>query len=158
MWLGATERLLPLVEVYVRIISLSLIFYMMENLGMFLIRLDGSPRYAMMCTLIPAAINIIADYLLIAKLDMGLKGAVIATAGSFVVGGVMAFGYFLFFSKTLKLYRLKLSKSLRLTARNIGYMTRLGFVAFLGEGVVAVMMFVGNSVFMNQYGEDGVQI
>ncbi len=157
IWLGATERLLQLVETYVRIISLSLIFYMMQNLGMFLIRLDGAPRFAMMCTLIPAIINIIADYLLIAVLGMGIEGAVLATAGSFVVGGIMALIYLIFFSKILKLYRLKLSiKSLLLTARNIGYMVRLGFAAFLGEGAIAVMMFVGNGIFMNYYGEDGV--
>ena len=157
VWFGATERLLPLVETYVRIITLSLIFYMMQNLGLFLIRLDGSPRFAMMCSLIPAVINIIADYLLVAHYDMGIKGAVIATASSFTIGGLMALGYLLFFSKTLKLYRLKLStKSLRLTLRNISYMARLGFAAFLSEGAVAVMMFVGNGVFMNYYGEDGV--
>ena len=157
LWLGATERLLPLVEVYIRILSLSLIFYMMQNLGMFLIRLDGSPRFAMMCSLAPAVINIIADFILVAELNMGIEGAVLATASSFTIGGLMALGYLLFISKTLKLYRLKFStKSLRLMIRNIGYMIRLGFAAFMGEGAVAVMMFVGNGVFMSYYGEDGV--
>ncbi len=157
VWLGATERLLPLVEIYVRIITLSLIFFMMENLGMFLIRLDGSPNFAMMCTVVPAVINVIADYLLVAQWNMGIEGAVIATAVSFTIGGLMALSYLLFFSRTLRLYRLRLTmRNLRLMARNVGYMVRLGFAAFLGEGAIAVMMFVGNSVFMTYYNEDGV--
>ncbi len=157
MWLGSTERLLPLVDIYIKTISLGLIFFMLENIGLFLIRLDGSPKFAMMCSVIPAVINIIADYILIAIYDMGIKGAVIATAGSFTIGGIMALTYLLFFSKTLKLYRIKLTiTSLKLTLRNISYMVRLGFAAFLGEGAIALMMLVGNAVFLEYYGEDGI--
>ena len=47
LWLGATERLLPLADSYLRILSLSMVFYMLENLGLFTIRLDGSPNFAM---------------------------------------------------------------------------------------------------------------
>lgn len=53
--------------------------------------------------------------------------------------------------------RVKLSrKSLMLTARNVGYMCRLGLSTFLCEGAIATMMFVGNYVFMRYTGEDGV--
>ncbi len=157
VWFGATERLLPLVDTYLNILSLSLIFYMLMNLGLFIIRLDGSPIFAMMCTVVPATINIIADYYLVAYLDMGLTGAVIATSGSFVIGGLIVLWYLLFKAKNLKLYRLKLSaRSLQLTMRNIGYMCRLGFSAMLSEMAIAVMMFVGNYVFLEYYMEDGV--
>lgn len=157
LWLGATERLLPLVVTYISILSLSLIFYMIENIGLFVIRLDGSPTVAMLCVLLPALTNIIGDYILVAHLDMGIKGAVIATAGSITLSGVMVIIYMLFFAKTLRLKRLKLSlKSLMLTCRNIGYMCRLGSAAFLGEMAIAVMMFIGNYIFLNYYGEDGI--
>ena len=33
--------------------------------GMFFVRLDGSPNYAMVCNIIPALINIVLDYLFI---------------------------------------------------------------------------------------------
>ncbi len=156
-WLGATDRLLPLVDTYLQILSLSLIFYMLQHLGLFIIRLDGSPNMAMMCSVVPALINVVADYVLVAHLDMGIKGAIIATAGSFTIGGLMVLGYLLFASKTLKLYRVKLTlKSLILTARNIGYMCRLGFSALLSEMAIAVMMFVGNYVFLKHFHEDGV--
>ena len=157
LWLGATDRLLPLADSYLKILSLSMIFYMLENLGLFTIRLDGSPNFAMMCTIVPAILNVIGDYYLVAVLDMGIEGAALATAGSFVIGGIMVLIYLLFASKTLKLYRLKLSqKSLKLTIRNIGYMCRLGFSAMLSEMTIAVMMFVGNYVFIRYFAEDGV--
>ncbi|MFR9592825.1 MAG: MATE family efflux transporter [Rikenellaceae bacterium] len=155
--LGATERLLPMVETYVRILSLSMVFYMLENIGLFIIRLDGSPNIAMWCVMFPSILNIIGDYILVAHYDMGIRGAVIATSGSIIIAGIMVLVYMLFFSKVLKLYRLKLSiKSLLLTCRNIGYMVRLGSAAFLGEMAIAVMMFVGNYTFLKYYGEDGI--
>ncbi|MFI3333051.1 MAG: MATE family efflux transporter [Rikenellaceae bacterium] len=157
LMLGATERLLPMVETYVRILSLSLVLYMMEHIGLFIIRLDGSPNVAMLCITLPSILNVIGDYLLVVVCDMGIEGAVIATAGSIAIAGFSVLIYLLFFSKTIKLYRLKLSiKSLLLTCRNIGYMVRLGSAAFLGEMAIAVMMFVGNYIFLKHYGEDGI--
>ena len=155
--LGCPEALFPMVNIYIRILSLSLIFYMLQHIGLFIIRLDGSPKFAMMCSLVPAIINIIGDYVLVVYYDMGIEGAVIATAGSFVLGGLSVLLYIIFYSKILKLYRLKLTiKSLMLTCRNISYMSRLGFGALLGEMAVAAMMIVGNNVFFQYYGEDGI--
>lgn len=55
------------------------------------------------------------------------------------------------------LYRPKFSlKSILLTIRNIGYMVKLGFSAFLTEAAIACMMLVGNYIFMRYLGEDGV--
>ncbi|MFI3294334.1 MAG: MATE family efflux transporter [Rikenellaceae bacterium] len=157
LMLGATERLLPMVEIYVRILSLSLVLYMMEHIGLFIIRLDGSPNVAMLCITLPSILNVVGDYVLVVMYDMGIEGAVIATAGSIAIAGLSVLIYLLFFSKTIKLYRLKLSiKSLQLTCRNIGYIVRLGSAAFLGEMAIAVMMFVGNYIFLKHYGEDGI--
>ena len=155
--LGSTDQLIDMVNIYIRIISLSLIFYILQHIGLFVIRLDGSPKFAMMCSLVPAIINIIADYVLIIHFKMGIDGAVIATAGSFVIGGLMVLFYMLFIAKTLTFYKLKLTeKSLRLTYRNISYMCRLGFGALLGEMAIAVMMIVGNYIFLEHYGKDGI--
>ena len=155
--LGSTEQLFPMVNTYIRIISLTLVFYILQHIGLFVIRLDGSPKFAMMCSLVPAIINVIGDYLLVAHYEMGIEGAVIATAGSMAIGGVMALFYMLFLSKTLTFYKLKMTvKSFLLTCRNITYMCRLGFGALLGEMAIAVMMIVGNYVCLEYYGKDGI--
>ena len=44
----------------------------------------------------------------------------------------------------------------RLSIRNIGYQCRIGSSALLGEATLAVLMFVGNRIFMSYLGDDGV--
>lgn len=129
----------------------------LQSVGLLIIRLDGSPTYAMLTSSIPAILNIILDYVFLFVLDKGLEGVAFATFIGLWFGGGMVIFYILFLSKSMRLYRLKWSlKSLCLFARNIGYQFRLGFSAFLGECSIAVLMFTGNFIFMKYLGEDGV--
>lgn len=155
--LGCSERLLPYYFDYADYLAPSFIFYIWGGIGLFLIRLDGSPRYAMACNMVSAAVNVVLDYLFIFPMGMGIKGAAIATALSGVTSGVIAIGYIAFGMRTLHLYRLKWSiKSLRLTLRNVCCQCRIGSSALLGELAMAFMMFTGNIVFMKYLGEEGV--
>lgn len=61
--LGSSEQLLPSVLEYMNWIVPFLAFYMLLNIGLFIIRLDGSPTYAMLCSAIPALINLTLDYI-----------------------------------------------------------------------------------------------
>ena len=134
-----------------------LVFYLLLSAGMFYIRLDGSPNYAMMCNAVSAIINIILDYVFIFQLGWGMMGAAFATSLGTMVGGLMTLIYLLRFSRNVGIYRIKLSwKSMRLTCRNIGYMIRLGSSAFISEASIASMMFLGNYVFISHLGESGV--
>lgn len=63
--LGNSERLLPLAVEYIYWFMPFLPFSALLSSGMFFVRLDGSPNYAMVCNIIPALINIILDYLFI---------------------------------------------------------------------------------------------
>ena len=63
--LGSSERLLPLAVEYIYWFMPFLPFSVLLSSGMFFVRLDGSPNYAMVCNIIPALINIILDYLFI---------------------------------------------------------------------------------------------
>ena len=122
-----------------------------------LIRLDGSPKYAMSIQIIVAILNIFLDWYMVFPLAMGIKGASIATSLSCIVGGVMVLAYFIFFSKTLKFYRLKMSvKSLRLSLRNVGYMAKIGLATFIAELAIGVTMVTGNFMFLKYLGEAGV--
>ena len=155
--LGANGPLLPLATSYISILMPSLVFYMLMNIGFFMIRLDGAPKYAMFCSLIPAISNIVGDFILVGELNMGISGAAWATSISYVIGGVMVTVYLLMFSKTLKMYRLKLTKtSLYLTVRNIKMICKLGFSGLLSEFAISLMVFIGNYVFFIHLGNDGV--
>lgn len=154
---GSSEKLLPLVLDYMDWLIPSLIFGMVMSMGLFIIRLDGSPLYAMLCNAVPAILNVMLCYLFVIELKWGIKGSAIASSVSVVVGGMMAVIYITSFSKTLPLYRLKISRtSMMLAARNIGYMIKLGSSALLGELAIACMMLAGNYVFIRALGEDGV--
>ena len=130
---------------------------MVTGVGLFVIRLDGSPRFAMLSNIIPAVVNGVLDYVFIFPMQWGLMGASLATDLGGLVGAGMVVYYMCFRAETLKFYRLKMSAtSLRLTARNIDYMVRTGLSGFVGEIAVAVMMLTGNWVFKRQLGADGV--
>lgn len=146
----------PTLEYYLWFLPTCLLL-MIQTLGLFVIRLDGSPRYAMYSNIIPAVVNIVLDYVFIFPCDMGLMGAALATDFGGLVGALMVAYYMLFRTRSLHLYRIKASwTSLWLTLRNVGYMVRVGFPGLVGEIAVAVMMLSGNIAFMHYIGDDGV--
>ncbi|MBR1517843.1 MAG: MATE family efflux transporter [Bacteroidales bacterium] len=133
------------------------LFSMVGNIGMFVIRLDGSPRYAMMVNIVMAIVNIVLDYVFIFPCGMGLVGASLATDVGGLVGMGMVVYYMLVPCKTLRLRRIKTTRTSRqLTARNLGYMLRMGLPSLVAEIAVAVMMLTGNLMFLHYKGEDGV--
>lgn len=134
-----------------------LLFLFAECVGMMLIRLDGSPRYAMWIQIVAAVINIALDWYMIFPLGLGVKGAAQATSAACAAGGIMAVVYFVWFSSKLKFYRLKLSvTSLLLSLRNVAYIIKIGFATFLTELAMSVMMLTGNYMFMSMLNEEGV--
>lgn len=155
--LGASPTLLPMVRDYMVYLMPSGVAQMWSMVGLFIIRLDGAPKYAMWCNVVPAVANMFLDWLFIFPLGMGVKGAAIASLISAVIGGVMAIVYLLRYADTLMLRKLKMSlTSIRLTLRNIAYQCKIGFSAFLGELTMALLMITGNYVFMEYLGNAGV--
>ena len=155
--LGSSARLEPHALDYMLWLVPGLIFLMLECVGMMLIRLDGSPRYAMYCQVVSAALNILLDYVFVVPLAMGVKGAAIATSISIIVGGLMVLYYFLRMSSSLHFVRISTDhKEMRLLGRNLVNISKIGFPTFLSELAMGIMMFTGNLVFMRWLGEEGV--
>ncbi|MDE6040314.1 MAG: MATE family efflux transporter [Muribaculaceae bacterium] len=149
-FLGSSDHLVSLATDYLCWLMPGTIFLAWSCIGMMTIRLDGSPKYAMMCNVIPAIINIVGDYILIFPCGMGVKGAAIATAGSIVIGGLMAILYF------RRPYVLKLIFSFQGWISGISRIVAIGSSAFVTEIAMSVMMITGNYVFMRYYGDAGV--
>ncbi len=155
--LGSSPTLLPQVMDYTVWLMPSFVFQMWSMIGLFIIRLDGSPKYAMWCNIIPASLNVLLDWVFIFPLGMGVKGAAIATGISIIFGGIMAIYYLLFRYKTVGMTKLKWSKtSLKLSLRNFAYHCKIGSSTLLGELTLAVLIFVGNLIFMHYLGDAGV--
>ena len=155
--LGASDTLLPHVLDYLMWLMPGFVFEMFTFIGLFVIRMDGAPRYAMWCNIIPAVLNAVLDYVFVVPLHMGVKGAGVATSLCMAIGGVIALAYLMMPTHQLHLVMPKWSvKSLRLSLRNVGYQCRIGLSSLLGELSMAVLVFVGNLVFMRYLGDDGV--
>ncbi len=93
--LGCSPALEALATDYLLWLLPGLVFFYLQCAGMMLIRLDGSPKYAMSVQIVAAVLNIFLDWLLVFPLGMGIKGASVATSISCIVAGLMVIGYFL---------------------------------------------------------------
>ena len=127
--LGGSERLEPLAVEYMRWFVPFSAFTALLNSGMFFLRLDGSPNFAMLCNIVAAVLNIILDYLFIFPFGWGMFGAAFASAIGTTVGALMIIVYLARRNCALRFYPVKL---------------------------IACMMFVGNLVFIHYLKEDGV--
>lgn len=155
--LGSSERLLPEVIDYLVFFTPGLVLNLWGMVGLFIVRLDGSPRLAMWCNVIPGLLNIVLDYVFIFPLGWGMKGAAAATGISVSTGGLMVLVYLTRYARTLRLISVPFTMdSLRAAVRSVVYQMRIGVSAFLGESTMAMLMFVGNQVFMRYLGDDGV--
>lgn len=155
--LGASDHLAPMVREYLLWFIPSLLFQMWCSVCLFIIRLDGAPRLAMMCNVAAALISVLLGWLFIFPFGWGLMGAAFAATIGLFAGGVIGLVYLFRFARKLRFYSIKWSvKSLRLSLRNIGYQCRIGSSALLTEATLATLMFVGNHVFMKYLGDNGV--
>lgn len=119
--LGTPPELLADARRYLVCFALFLAPLALFNILMFIVRLDGSPRFAMAANLVAAGLNILLDYLFIFVFGWGLPGAAIATGIGYIVGVAMMLRYMRRRSRTLRFVQLKLSsRSLRLAFRNLG--------------------------------------
>lgn len=155
--LGASDTLMPQVTDYLIWIAPGFVVEMWSIIGLFVIRLDGSPRYAMWCNIIPALLNVLFDWLFIFVFDLGVKGAAMATSISLVAGGIMAIAYLAGAAESLKLVMPAISQKEIITAiRNMGIQCKIGASSLFGELTMAVLIFVGNLTFMKYIGDTGV--
>lgn len=155
--LGASEHLRPMVVDYLLWFMPSLVFELWIAVAMFALRLDGSPRLAMWCSIVAAVVNVVFDWLFIFPLGWGVKGAALATSLSCMAGAVPAMVYLLSHARHLRLHPLCLGRrGAVFFFRNIGVQCKVGSSALLGEATMAVLMFTGNHVFMHHWGDAGV--
>ena len=76
---GATELLLPYAKEYLQVILIGSIYFPFAVASNNLIRAEGNARAAMLSMIIGALINTGLDYLFIFPLNMGIRGAALAT-------------------------------------------------------------------------------
>lgn len=127
---------------YFTYISLGIPFYMFGQAMNPIIRSDGSPQFAMVSTLLGAAINTILDPIFIFAFRWGMMGAAVATVIGQIVTALLAVWY-LFHTKAVKLKK----SSFRLCPSVIGKCLSLGLCSFLAQiSLVAAMAAINNMI------------
>ncbi len=155
--LGGSERLAPYVRDYFYTAGPGLLGLMILFEGLFILRVDGAPKLAMMAEVSCSCLNIVLDYIFVFPLQMGIAGAGLATTISEFIGASVVLIYLARYSKQINFYPLKFSRtSLKLSFRNLRYMVKLGLPSFIGEFGMSVVIIVGNYMFMKNLNEDGV--
>jgi Na+-driven multidrug efflux pump len=137
---GATDEVFPYALTYMRLIAPGLPFLAITSGGTLLIRSDGSPRYALFCSLAGVALNFVLDYLFLFPLNMGIAGAALATVTGQIVSALLVAGYMVRF-KTGKLVR----HHFAVTGSKIAQIASIGAAGSLNQAAMFVMNLVLNS-------------
>lgn len=129
-------------EEYFFWITLGIPFYMFGQAMNPIIRADGSPKFAMLATLIGAVLNIILDPIFIFGRGMGMMGAAVATViGQIATAALSA--YYLLHTKNIK----PCIDDLKLNGKVVKKTLSLGLCSFLAQiSLVAAMMAINNMI------------
>ena len=147
---GATDKVLPFAQEYTRITAIGFPF-LIANTGMSkLIMADGSPRYSMISMLTGAIINTILDPILIFGLDMGMRGAALATITGQIISFAISLRY-MFHFKTIHLTR----ESFVMRGEPCGNIFRFGASACFNQIAMAIVQVVMNNT-LSRYGARSV--
>ena len=100
---GSTEAIEPLALPYTAIVSIGMPFGIFTTGASALIRADGSPRYAMGCTLVGAALNLAVDPIIAFVLKWGIVGLAWSTTIGQIITACICVVYFVKKTKTISI-------------------------------------------------------
>ena len=143
---GATEQVFPYAITYMRLIAPGFPFLALTQGGTLLVRSDGSPRYALACSMAGVALNFVLDYLFLFPLGMGIAGAAAATVLGQIVSALMVIAYLRGF-RTGKL----LLRHFTVTGQKIVQIVSIGAAGSLNQAAMLFMNTVLNSS-LSHYG------
>lgn len=123
-------------------IALGIPFYMFGQAMNPIIRADGSPKFAMVSTLIGAVLNIILDPIFIFIFKWGMMGAAVATVIGQIATALLSLWY-LCHAKIIK----PTLRDLKIDGKTVGRTLSLGLCSFLAQiSLVAAMAAINNMI------------
>ncbi|MCG9971341.1 MATE family efflux transporter [Christiangramia crocea] len=141
-------------KIYYIIVLCGVPFLALAMMGNSVIRAEGKPRFAMIAMIVPSVGNLVLDYILINRLNMGMEGAAIATSTSYI----LCLGYIIWFFLS-KNSELKISFShFRLDIPILKEMSALGLVTLARQAVVSITYLLMNNILFDLGGEDSVTV
>ncbi|MGN0968286.1 MAG: MATE family efflux transporter, partial [Oscillospiraceae bacterium] len=146
---GASDVTFPYADEYLSVYLCGTLFVMV-SLGMNpFINAQGFGRTGMLTVVVGAAVNLVLDPIFIFALDLGVKGAALATV---IAQGCSAVWVLKFLTGRKAILRLKL-RNLRLQARRVGRIIALGLSGFFMSLTNSLVQVVCNKT-LQVYGGD----
>lgn len=151
---GATENNLPYAIDYFNVIIIGIPFYVITNGLNSIIRADGSPKFAMLSTLVGCILNVILDPIAIFVLEWGVTGAAIATIIGQIVSAILGIWY-LTRARSFRLQKSNFLPSKELLKKFLP----LGISSLLTQISIVIIMGVMNTTMvkygaLSEYGAD----
>lgn len=150
--MGASKNTIIYAEQYIEIIFVGIIVNIISFGLNHPIRSDGSPKVAMMSMLIGAILNIILDPILIFNLNMGVRGAAIATVISQLVGAIWVVYYFTKGKSMLKIKK----KYLKLEKETVISIFAIGISPFSMQIAQCLVQVISNNALQTHGGDTAV--
>lgn len=147
--LGASTEIMPYAKQFSFIIILGLAFQSISMGLNNIIRAEGNPRTAMMTMLIGAALNFIANPILIFGFKLGVAGSALSTVISQVVATAWTLLYFIKGKSKLKLKK----QNMYLSMEIIKQIVAIGMSAFVMQLAASVVTVTFNTA-LAEYGGD----
>jgi len=146
---GASAAVLPLAREYTSIILIGIVFHLISFGANNFIRGEGNPRVAMITMIIGAGLNIILDPIFIFGLDMGMKGAALATIIAQAAAALWVVYYYISGKNVLKVHKHYFKIKWQSTKKVMVIGSPAFFMNFAN---VFILAFVNNSLKL--YGGD----
>lgn len=148
--LGANDVLLEGASTYIKTLSIFIVFVSVMFLFEMLVRTIGKPNISLVSMVVAVILNVVLDYLLIKYLDLGIKGAALATGISYSVAFFINIIPFLSKKTVINIYKGKFDKS------EIFPMMYNGSSEGVSSISNALSMFLFNTALMKIAGEGGI--
>ncbi|MDU4859789.1 MAG: MATE family efflux transporter [Terrisporobacter othiniensis] len=150
IFLGANEVLLEGASTYIKIISYFIVFVSLMFLFEMIVRTIGKPNISLVSMILAVLLNVVLDYLLINKLNLGIKGAAVATGISYASAFFINIIPFLSKKTVVNLYNGKFDGSCLFP---MVYNGSSEGISSLSNGF---SMFLFNTALMKIAGESGI--
>jgi len=147
--MGSSETILPYARDYMTVILTGMVFPTFAMALNGLVRAEGNARVAMTGMIIGAVSNIILDAILIIPLDMGIKGAALATVIAQLISVVYLMSYYFTGKSFLKIH----SRNLVLEWNILKAILAIGIASFARMVATSLSVIFVNRM-LGAYGGD----
>ena len=147
---GGDDTLIPLCTDYLSPILFALPCCIFVNIWSSFLRNDSAPVLPAVAVIAGGCLNILGDYLLIYRMNLGIRGAGIATAAGLYLSNLIMLLHFLRKKNTLRLVRIRRGL--------LGEIVKTGFPTAVNDLALGILAVLFNRQIMTRLGTEALAV